>query len=55
MKVFANKKTKIAHADNKRGDACRQFLMLKKNIKKFSSMEVADDAGYRACKRCRPE
>lgn len=55
MKVFANKKTKVAHASNKRGDACRQAFLLKENTAKFQDMESARLFGYRACKRCKPE
>jgi methylphosphotriester-DNA--protein-cysteine methyltransferase len=55
MKVFANKKTKIVHADGKRGDACRRSLMLKKNVVRFNSLEDPRLAGYRVCKKCKPE
>lgn len=55
MKVFANKKTKVAHAAGKRGDACKQRALEPENIKKFDSMESARLFGYRACKRCKPE
>lgn len=55
MKVFVNTKTKVVHADAKRGDACRRSLMLKKNILRFESLEDPRLAGYRVCKRCKPE
>lgn len=55
MKVFGNKKTKIAHASRKRGDSCRQSLMLTKNAHQFDSLFTAERHGYRDCKRCRPE
>lgn len=55
MKIFANRKTKVAHADSKRGDSCRQGFLLKQNISKFETLGLAKAAGYRACKRCRPE
>lgn len=55
MKVYCNKKTRVAHADGKRGDACRQSLSLRKNIVKFDGLSAALNSGYRACKRCKPE
>ena len=54
-KIYANKKTKIAHRAGKRGDACRQTLMLGKNVVRFDELFTAERKGYRACKRCRPE
>ena len=55
MKIYANKETKVAHRADKRGDACRQSILRRTNVQKFSAMSDARSDGYRACKRCKPE
>jgi methylphosphotriester-DNA--protein-cysteine methyltransferase len=54
MKIFANKKTKVAHSV-KRGDSCKQRTLEPENIVKFETIQAAILKGYRACKRCKPE
>jgi hypothetical protein len=51
MRLMGNKATKVAHI-NKQGDACRFSEIKPENRVKLSSVEKAEDMGYRPCKLC---
>jgi len=52
--IYANRKTKVAHRADKRGDACRQSAVVRGNVAKFETLAGAMAFGFRPCKRCKP-
>ena len=50
---FGNKKTKVLHKRNKRGDSCRVYELKPGNVVNFALAILAiEGKGYRQCKIC---